>query len=331
MKLDIHNTEHKSGASIRQWEENSIVLPILPRAGLGNMMLVWAQASVFAKLNQIPMIEPFWHPIRLGPWLRGEKDKRYYGNTFISSSLFEQAKVSTTAKLKLATLHYNLPVKKLDSSFFLENKSSKRIFVFNDFPQWQDYFGNIREENQFIRDKLIKQIHPRKRQEILERQPPNIGIHIRLGDYTEPKPSADFSIDRNTRTPLDWYVRVLQSLRALLGYPVQATVFSDGRENELKQILDLENVELSKNESALSDMLTLSRGSILISSSHSTFSGWASFLGQMPTIRYPERSKLYKPIFSSDTREKIFEGAYDPKNISMPYLLKENLLGRLSR
>jgi hypothetical protein len=40
-----------------------IVNADLPFAGLGNMLLVWARAAIFAELNHLPMVAPMWNSI----------------------------------------------------------------------------------------------------------------------------------------------------------------------------------------------------------------------------------------------------------------------------
>ncbi|MDP5015756.1 MAG: hypothetical protein NWQ43_00310, partial [Dolichospermum sp.] len=60
----------------------------MPRSGLGNMLLVWARAILFAEFNGLPVLSPNWNEVRIGPWLRGERTKRYYGNLFINKGYY---------------------------------------------------------------------------------------------------------------------------------------------------------------------------------------------------------------------------------------------------
>lgn len=71
------------------------------------------------------------------------------------------------------------------------------------------------------------------------------------------------------------------------GYPVQAFVVSDGIKGELEPLLKLGNVECVRSGCAISDLLILARSQVLLASGSSSFSAWASFLGQMPTISHP--------------------------------------------
>ena len=51
-------------------------------AGLGNIMFTWARAAVFARDNDCQVIWPTWPSIKVGPYLRREADKRFYGDLF---------------------------------------------------------------------------------------------------------------------------------------------------------------------------------------------------------------------------------------------------------
>ncbi len=63
-------------------------------------------------------------------------------------------------------------------------------------------------------------------------------------------------------------------------------VFSDGREDELRDLLALPAVRRSQEADALSDLLTMASCAGLVASG-STYSMWSSFLGQQPTLWYP--------------------------------------------
>ena len=56
--------------------------PILGRGGLGNMLFPWARAEIFCRKTGAQMLAPEWTRVKIGPILRGEKDKRTYMNHF---------------------------------------------------------------------------------------------------------------------------------------------------------------------------------------------------------------------------------------------------------
>ena len=59
------------------------VYPKLTKSGLGNLLFDWARAEVFARKHNLPILNPRWVRFdRLGVWLRRERYKRYYGNSF---------------------------------------------------------------------------------------------------------------------------------------------------------------------------------------------------------------------------------------------------------
>jgi hypothetical protein len=63
-----------------------------------------------------------------------------------------------------------------------------------------------------------------------------------------------------------------------------------------------------------------------VASSHSSFSVWASYLGQCPTIWYSARHHLYEPIFTPEIKKLVCEGSFDSftaKPIST--VLRDNL------
>ena len=103
--------------------------------------------------------------------------------------------------------------------------------------------------------------------------------------------------------PFKWYKCMIDKIRKESSLPIY--IFSDASNEELREILELEYCQRMDLGSSISDMLALSRARVLIASA-STFSMWASFLGQNPTIWFPGqmRQKLI-------TNTLIFEGEID--------------------
>ena len=114
---------------------------------------------------------------------------------------------------------------------------------------------------------------------------PSISIHIRLGDFASPGEGMEPG-EPCVRVPLGWYVAKIAALRSVLG-PLPVHVFSDGADDELREILALPNSHRLTFGSALADMLALSRAPVLVASPGSTFAVWAAYLGRMPVIWYP--------------------------------------------
>jgi hypothetical protein len=299
-----------------------LVYPQLPRAGLGNMLLVWARAVLFADINSIPVVAPSWGQIRIGTYLRGEREKRYYGNLFCNKNYLSKINYAFGVLNRKSVIH-NPPISKLNLSDLELKGIGYYLFVFDSLPHWSDYFIDLKECQPFIKQRLLLSIRSSVLKTIDNRPVPQIGIHIRMGDFKVLKPGDDFTKLGNVRTPMTWYVRVIDAIRKIAGYDVPVTLFSDGHDRELCELLNLPQVSRSPSDSALSDMVTLSRSKLLITSSGSTFSGWASYLGQCPTIWHP--AHFHAGVFSHDISQTVFEGGFDPELMTVPDLLIDNI------
>jgi hypothetical protein len=304
--------------------QNFIVDPQLPSAGLGNMLLVWAKAVLFAEINSLPVLAPKWMRIYPGSLLRGEK-LRYYGSYFSDSHYRSRLVHGTRNVLSPKQVHLNLPVCKLDLTSEKFDTAYQHMFVFDQTPSWNDYFQDLRDYQTIVKQKLYADIYPHLLIKILALPAPQIGVHIRRGDYAPPKSGDNFAAGVNVYTPIEWYVDVIRSIRKEVGRDVSCTIFSDAYPEELPEIMALPNISISSKTSALSDMITMSRSQILIGSANSSFSAWASYLGQCPTLWTATRAKFYKPIFTAETQKYIYEGGFDPQEELIPTLLKQNI------
>jgi Glycosyl transferase family 11 len=301
-----------------------VVVPKVPNAGLGNMLLVWARAIAFADLNRLPVQSPDWKTWHIGPWLRGEKCKRYYGNFFHNRNYQSRLRSRLNRLGQPKVIHPNPVIASLDLTQAEFQANGQHHFIFDQMPPWQDYFQGLKEHQPLVKQALLNDIHPRLLQTILDRPAPTIGIHIRLGDYAKPQGGEDFRVQRIVSTPIDWYVAVLSKIRQHAGFDVPAMIFSDGHTDELAAILALPKVSLSVETSALSDMLTLSRSQMIIATAHSSFSAWAVYLSQSPSVWYGDRAHLYEPILPIAMRDQIYEGGLNPDDL-LPGLLVNNI------
>jgi len=246
---------------------------LLPRSGLGNRLFPWSRCKIFSHINNIQMLSPDWMQIALGPLLRRESDLRFYHNLFKTNP----DEIGKFKKLWLLVCSK----KEEEPRNFLQkykiNENKGNIIV--KFSGLRSYFEGLNQWNDFLYEKICE-ITQNKWLKIVEEliiNIPPIGIHVRRGD------SAHF------QPPIKWFINSLETGRSVIGYPIDAFVVSDGKKKELKDLLNINNIDLIKSGSAISDLLVLSNAKILIASS-SSFSSWASFLGQMPTICYPGHS-----------------------------------------
>jgi len=286
------------------------------------MLLVWAKAVLFADINQFSVVAPNWSTPKIGPYLRREKDKRYYGHLF-SNQIYVPQRDYWIANFRRKIVFHNPDITVIDTDLLRSPGLEIYLFIFDLLPHWSDYFADIKQHPTLIKEKLLNSIRPSVLDAMHQRPSPEIGVHVRMGDFRVLPPGAEFAKIGQARTPLSWYVEVIQSIRETVGYNVPVTLFSDGAADELEMLLKLSHVSLAPPASALSDMLTLSRSKILVAAASSTFSGWASYLGQCPTIWHP--AHFHAGVLSDSVSQHVFEGGFDPGSMAMSSLLTQNI------
>ncbi len=87
-------------------------------------------------------------------------------------------------------------------------------------------------------------------------------------------------------------------------------IFSDARPEQLSALLAMENVMLAGDNPSIVDMLLMARSKVLIASGHSTFSKWAAFLGQMPSLWYPGTAEVLNPDRPHCETETALDGSF---------------------
>ena len=253
----------------------------LPRAGLGNKLFVWARAVVFANENKLPLYIIGLNRIHIGPYLRGEKVKRFYlgqfrRNSFRFKMLYFQHQLTKTS------------IKKEPNLKTIAIKDNTR-YVFDQIPSWKNYFESIRSYRLTIKKAFFNALSEKVKRQ-LDKYDSNIelGIHIRMGDFKTLPTGGDFKLFGATRTPLTYFINCVKKITQLLKLPPKVAIFSDGYKEELREILSLENTTLSDCSADVVDMINLSRCKIIVMSAHSSFSEWAGFLSESPIIKHPD-------------------------------------------
>ena len=277
----------------------------LPHGGLGSRLFAWANSVIFSYKNNIPLLSPRWYQLKtIGPFLRKEEDKRIYCNLFNK----KKGDISALPRflLKLISLKKVLTLEMISEEFKNKKSLLPQLYVFEGEG---DYFASLDGWN----DLLLKELQQITKKKWLDKAAEfkeiPIGMHIRRGDFTAVDETRLASLDRSVvvQIPLRWYVDTLKRFRSEQGRDVPAYVCSDGRYEELKELLDVPNVTWIKTGSAISDILSLSKSKFFLAS-QSSFSGWISYLGQMPTLCYPGRPLGYNLV----NKAGIYE--FDPKN-----------------
>lgn len=269
-------------------------IPVLGRYGLTHGLLAWARCLIWCDQNDAKMLAPFWFKLRIGPYLRRERDKRNYFLLLHSGN-------ATGGISRLATL-----------------ARARKVEVGSEWPEVPDCLGqvvvrfhNALKDNErksfaqvighgpYLRRELLamtrQKYHPAPATE------PFVAIHVRLGDFTKLSVGSQVSPGQNNaRLPINWYGDRLKALRSSLGREVPAIVFSDGSDADLATLLAIPGVTRAPRQASVTDLLAMGQGAAVIASG-SGFSLWGAFLGGAPRIAFPGQSIV--PIDADPTRD----------------------------
>lgn len=248
------------------------------RAGLANKLFPWARARIFARTHGVPMLATRWSQVPIGTLIRREKDLRVYADLFVASPNSVGALRSSWVRLgakPIAEPQY--------PSDAVIRTHGLGLVVFSGM---REQFVQINGWQELLREELNRITRPVWRTRAQSIPAPFIAMHVRRGDFQRAATSSDACKSDNTTTPIGWFVETLKSVRKLRGEHLRAIVTSDGSAEELAELLDEDGVTRVDTGSAIGDMLLLSRASVLLASG-SSFSAWASFLGQVPTLSHP--------------------------------------------
>jgi len=233
---------------------------------LANCLFVYAKAIIKANQNKQSIITPTWFNFSIGTYIRKQADKRHYIHIF-------NTEISAFKKLFL---------------LLINKKNVETVEGIS------EYFAPLKGYNKLVKQYLINQLNPALKKE-LPKIPNNvISIHIRLGDYPA---------DR--RVPMQWYISVVNEIKKITNDKYIFYVFSDGREEELKEILNIDGVTRKSYNNAFLDIWAISQ-SIIVIASDSTFSAWGAYLNQVPVIFY----KRHFPSVLDNKKNEIVIGDY---------------------
>lgn len=226
--------------------------------GLSNCLLVYARALCLARKLDAQLITPTWSQFNFGTYLRNESDKRHYWH------FFKQEDISGFKKYYLINTLYKISEHELKLLKYIKNQD-----VIIEVKGVQPYFKELVTERDYIVENVLNLIHPFRLKEVQNFSfTRKIGIHIRLGDY---HPSAQKS--------LTWYLEIIKKTDLHTNCSYEFLLFSDGKAEELTQLLNYsQRIEHTHFGSSIADLVALSK-CVFIIGSNSTFSAWASFMG----------------------------------------------------
>lgn len=239
--------------------------------GLANCMFFVAKAYVACSKAKGKMISPTWVKFSIGPYIRHEKDKRAYTSLFKISGISGLRKIFAIIDCKLR---------------------SQRYSVFSDLG---NYFGDLQDSQPIVRKYFESIVYPETIAKVKIPLSDKIAIHVRLGDYLP-----------HLRIPISWYVNVVKEILKVNPHH-QFVLFSDGKDEELKDLLKIPNVNRAFFGNAFADMWAISKCKLLIASD-STFSAWGAFLGMVPIIF---NRRHFPPVYGSDGFEFILGDTHE--------------------
>ena len=260
-------------------------------------MLAWARAFVYAHQNQYRMLAPRWVQPRFGAIIRCEPKKRFYVGEFTNDGYIGGWR-------KWLILQRTRRISETAFEGIARNLSGAEPVVV-EFEGLKDYFTSLIPHREAILSELKRIAHPEALSSADQVETPFIAANVRRGDMTRQNKIPLSKILQYT--PTEWFVAAIEAIRAdpkWQSMPVK--IVSDGSADELQELLALENCELVTTGKAVGDILLMTRADLLLASGYSTFSMWASFLGEMPTLYHP--GKLQQRLFPWGA--SIFEGEW---------------------
>lgn len=251
-------------------QQNALfVFAKLPNAGLANMLLVWAEASVFAHTHGKKLYISSWAKIKIGPFLRGESSKRLYLNYFKTPILFSIPNIVLKRFIFKAC-----NIKEIEKL-----EQIKAYVCFDSLPPPNDFTVNLRFHRPLIKKLFEQLLHTNVVQRNRQFQSPEIGVHVRLGDFKL----------SNIQTPLIFYSKAIVKIREKYGQQLKVTIFSDGSDKELDELLQIPLVSRSTYDYDIDDLIQLSNSKYLILSQDSSFGYFAGLISNAILICKPSQ------------------------------------------
>ncbi|TIL65971.1 MAG: hypothetical protein E5Y77_19650 [Mesorhizobium sp.] len=232
-----------------------------PGPGLGNLLFPIARALIGQKAHGGVFVHPTLRQLKLGTFLRRERDTRSYGNV-IRSRMGAEWRDWAQAQW----------YPKVDEDAY---RGETGVTV--RYSGLKGYFHDLTGQGEIVSAWLKDTV----RGIGVMDDAYDIGLHIRLGDFAQ---AGSDQGGNNVRLPFDWYRAALAEARRLVGTAnPRITLFTDGDMNFVKRELGMPDLMMDPSGNALTAMHNLSRARVMVAS-RSTFSMWAVYLGGMPAI-----------------------------------------------
>jgi hypothetical protein len=243
----------------------SIVWVKLPSSGIGNKLSVWSRGIAFSEINNLPLIVTGWLHFRIGPFLRRETKKRIYWGYFQSPS------INKFLKLVFGFFFY----KSQHTSLLIPQTNNSTLYIFDEYLM---SFNDISPYRNVIQSKFHGLLSKKMNNALNDLIIPDIGIHIRRGDFTR----------SGQITPISFYVTAIGKIRELFNKVIPVVVYTDAHPEEINDLLSIDALSFASPKADILDLIELSRSRVMIAASRSTFSYWACFLGNSLVIKHKD-------------------------------------------
>lgn len=278
--------------------------------GFGNRLFPWARCRIYAHLHGAQMISPIWVRPAVGQLFRGGVDLRAYMRQLVLWGLFNR-RVGDLGVLRGLVKMQRLAIMQgpEDPRDLVIPPDVRSDYVIH-FQGLGQYFWPLQGWSDYLRAELCQIMAPRFRLIVDEYPVVPIVMCIRCGNDYDPCPLDRTVLNPGEKTPVQWFKRCLELIRNTLGSPVPAFIVSDGTAVQLSELLVQDNVQLVRPGSAISDLMVMSKGRVLLASGSSSFAAWGAFLGQMSTASHPGQPMTKE--FNLVAERGQFIGEFDP-------------------
>jgi Glycosyl transferase family 11 len=242
--------------------------------GLGNKLFPWARAYCATQILDAIQVEPRWFALRNAAFLRGGIDYRnLLGKVFLYNNFKSDPaainRLYIEIQIRLRAIQYQ--------KYYLSDLKDLKSQIFSDCyvifrSDRAHHFSDLAEYRHAIKQKLQQLSQSRAHWQ--SPAEPFIAINYRSGnDFT-----AHTTDGPHAKTDLNWFIRAIYWVRQHFG-SLPVYVVSDGGSQHLAYMLQgIEGCQIKQSETAIEDLLFLSKANILLASGNSSFSAWAAFL-----------------------------------------------------
>jgi len=255
--------------------------------GLGNRLWPWSRCKIFSRDHNAKMLAPSWFHFRTAPFRMGGID---YGKSLRKILLYKNF-VSVHEIKGICKYKIKLSTKKLAEIELNDYDKENKLIVFEGYG---DFFGGLLGNREFIFNELLTITNKRDKLIYKNYPPYDIALNIRTGN------------DFPHKSPIKWYVSLLIELKKIRPQLI-CKIISDGKEKDLKPLIEIEGVELVHSRSAILDLLILTKAKLIIGSGGSSFTAWGSFLSGAQTWIQKGKPMSYFNLYNQTEGPVLYE------------------------